>query len=364
MEMILHIFDEDINLIGMLDNYISLKWTEDYFDRGSFTLVCGDTEKNIKLLQENYFIYKKGKNTAMIIRYIQYNNENHTIEVNGYTTLSLIEQRIVYPMQRIKSVEEGMYQLVEEAFQSSKDRLIESISTERITNGLKGYEEEHETKFVGENLLLALTTLGAESEIGFFMKFDYHQKKHIFIAYKGLDRTFGQKENAPAVFSTEFGNLKSTIILKDQSIFRNVAYVLGEDKEGEEKVILVGNNQGLDRYEVFVDCKSIQKETTNENGDKIILTEQEYEELLSVKGIEKLNEYLKVVNFSGEVDALKFGTEYYLGDKVSCKSDKYKMRIDARIMQYTEVTENNITSLSVQLGEPEITFMQEVKTWL
>lgn len=363
--MILHIFDQQFNLIGMLDNYISLIWTEDYYNRGSFTLVCVDNKENIDLLQMNYYIYQPGKNTAMVIRYLKYESEVSRIEANGYTTLDLLSRRIVFPVQTVYNVETGMYALVERLLKGSEsDRNIGNFTTARITGGLQGYTYTHETQFTGTDLLEALTTLGEESGLGFYMAFDWRNKRHVFTVYQGKDRTFGQKENTPAIFSAEFVNLKSMIIIDDMSIFKNVAYVAGAGEGIARKYVVVGNAEGLDRYELYVDARDLQQEYTDDNGNEVSLTDAQYVTLLSSRGLQKLNEHLRAKSFNGEVDAFDFGKEYYLGDKISAKSTQYNSRIDARIMQYTEVTENNQTKLSVSLGIPEITLLQEVKTWL
>lgn len=363
--MLLHVFDENFNLMGMLDNYISLQWKESYHDRGSFTLIAVDSKANIDLLQMGRFIYQAGKRTAMIIKYAKKDSETSRIDVNGHTTLDLLDRRVIFPVQTIYNIESGMYALVERFLKGSEsDRNISNFTTARILNGLQGFPYILDTQYTGTNLLEALTALGEESGLGFYMEFDWRNKQHVFTVYQGLSRTSGQKENIPAVFSAEFGNLKNMILMDDMSIFKNVAYVAGAGEGTARKHIVVGNAKGLDRYELYVDARDLQQEYTDDNGKEVSLTDAQYIALLQSRGLKKLNDHLRAKSFNGEVDAFDFGKEYYLGDEISAKSTKYNARIDARIMEYTEVTENNKTKLSVSLGTPEISLLQEVKSWL
>lgn len=350
----MHIFDADFNRRGIVSHYISVEWSEDYYNRGNFMLVCVDSTENIALLKQGWYVYRADKETAMVIRYVKYEQADRQIIIRGYTTNDLINQRIIYKTQSVYNVEAGMYNLV-------KDNI--RAMPRFITATPKGLIGTFDTQFTGTNLLEAETALGTEAGIGFYTKFDHRNKQHIFTVYQGVNRVSGQRESRPAIFSAELKNLANVTIIDDISLFRNVAYVAGGG-EGEERTWIIVNDgyAGLDRFELFVDARDLQRDDDPESEN--YQTEAEYIQLLTARGIQKLNECIRVESFVAEVEPKGFGTDYYLGDIVSCKSDKYGVRINTRILSYSEVRENNITKLSLTMGNPEITALEVVKTWL
>lgn len=358
--MILHIFDRNYKFIGFIDNFISLTWKEQYQNVGALTLFCNDSVKNIKYLQQGYFVWQKGKRTAMIIRYVKPVEGESQIEVRGYTSLWLLSQRTIYPTQTIYNIETGMYNLVKHSFTSSSARKVTDLDYAFA----KGFTYVLDTQYTLIDLMEAENALAVESGLGFYMQFDYENKKNIFTVYEGLNRTYGNGVNKPAMFSTEFGNLQNTIIIDDMTIFKNVAIVAGAGEGVARIVIEVGTATGWDRYELPVDARDLQQEYTDDNGNEVSLTLAQYKIILQARGIKKLNEHVHALSFSGEVNTQDFGEKYYLGDIVSCKSDRYNMRIDSRVTEYEEVTENNITKLKLTFGEPAITLLKEVKSWL
>lgn len=355
--MTLHVFDTDLNRIGYINNFISVQWTEDYYGRGEFILYCVDSPYYTSLLQENFYLYRIARDTAMIIRKVKCSSKDNRIEVRGYTTNDLINQRVIHRTKSVNNVEAGMYSLVQSANEDNREY------PGLITADPVGLTDQFETQFTGVDLLESLQALGAEAQIGFYTKFDPKAKQHIFTVYKGLDRTEGQRDNRPAKFSAELHNLKNVTIITDLSIFRNVAYVAGGG-EGDERVWVVVNDEisGRDRYELAVDARDLQQ-TIFEDGEETKYTDEEYKQLLVARGIKKLNEHMRSETFVAEVEPAGFGTDYYLGDLVSCKSEKYNMRIDTRILRYSETVDNGIYRLALTMGNPEITAWGVVKTW-
>ena len=356
--LILHIFDTDFVRQGMISNYVSLEWTEDYYGRGSFLLVCVDDAENIKLLQQGRYVAQKDLDTAMVIRQVKYDTLAHQIVVRGFTTLDIIgEQRIIYRTIKVTNVEAGMRQIISDNMRGLPYQTIAP---------LQGIPDVFETQFTGDKCIEACTSLGQESHIGFKNVFDHRNGRHIFTPYKGTDYSWGNVAgNPPRVFSAEFKNLENMIIIDDMSIFKNVAYVAGAG-EGEARIwVEVGTAMGLDRFELFVDARDLQPDEDDkglidiETG--LPAPSPEYEKVLIARGIKKLNEHIRVKTFIGEISQAGFGIEFGLGDVISCKSDKYGVRLDSRILQYSRVRENNITKLVLTMGEPQITLLQAVR---
>ena len=341
------VFDRDFNKIHTILSYISFDWCEEYQGRGLFTLYVGDSPENIEKIQEEYFLYMTDKKVAMVIKYKKLIRENQKIEMHGYTTLELIDQRGLLGIKRFGNVEAGM-----------REALIESLrGLPRIgVAPLNGYPEAFSSQYSNRLLLDIFPELCAQTELGIRMLFDYKNGQHLFDVYRGVDRTFGQHENIPVIFSDDWGTLTNAVVVDDKSNFKNVAYVFGMG-EGEERIMVeVGTAQGIDRYELFVDARDLQIEEDQSMED--------YEDILRARGIAKLNEHNRRTSFTSEVNPVDFGVKYNLGDKVTCKSNRYGITLNARIMQYRQLYENNMIKVFLTLGEPEITLKEELKLWL
>jgi hypothetical protein len=333
-------------MLGALPSFISLSWGENYQNKGVFTLLANDTKENIELLKEGYYLYKAGKKTAMVIKYLKFDRDKQEIEVHGYTTLEIIDRRGLLGAKFIRNAEQDM-----------KEALLDNLrGLQRISvSENKGFEETYNGQFSNHSFLEIFPVICSQTELGITMLFDHRNKQHIFEVYKGVDRTWGQRINTPVLFSDDWGNLQNTVIIDDNSLFKNVAYVFGAGEGAEREMVEVGTAQGDDRYELFVDARDLQPEEEQ--------TIEEYRQILTTRGIAKLNEHIRRLNFSAEVDAADFGVKYDLGDKITAKNNKYGITLDTRIMQYNQIIENNMSRVQLTLGEPEITAIGELKIW-
>jgi len=359
--MLIWVFNRDFIKRGAISTYKSLQWTEEYRGVGqlefhySYTNDPDDGARVLNLLQQGYFFYQRGKRTAMEVSYIERNKAEKLIIVYGHTTLNLLSNRVIYPQLSVRGrVEPAMYDIVNRfAVNPATNRRIPRL---HLASGgsLPG---THEAEYLGEEISEALQDLAFVGDLGYYMEFDHEGKKHVFNIYQGRDLTHGNGIYPPAIFSDNYGNLTQSIIIDDWTQFKNVAYVGGEIKEGRQRVFVeLGNTSGLDRREMFIDASSLQSEYRDDKGNDIVLTPAEYRRVLEHFGWKELSEYNKRMTYIGEIGNLDdWGTRYYLGDKVTCISNDYGLRVDGRIISYTEVTENNQKKLAVTFGEPEIT---------
>lgn len=363
--MTFYIFDQEFNRRGILTNYISAEWTEDYYSNGNFYLVCHDTALNISLLKRGWYVLCPDKAsgnkylTAMVIRSVKFISADRQIIVRGHTTNDLLRQRVLDRTHSVANVEQGMRNLISTILKGKRDipRYVLSDSN--------GFTDVFETQFTGTNLLEALTVLGEASGIGFYTEFDYKNKQHVFTPYKGVVRIASQRENRRQIFSDDLLNLKNMTVLSDDTNYKSMTYVAGSG-EGDERVWVAVNDdetEGLDRFELFTDARDLQQ-TIFEDGNEITYTDEEYYQILTARGLQKLKDYPLTESFVGEIDPKDFGTYYYLGDVVSSKSDRYGIRIDTRILSFTQRHDGGLTTLSLSMGEPEVTVLEVMKSLL
>ena len=63
------------------------------------------------------------------------------------------------------------------------------------------------------------------------------------------------------------------------------------------------------------------QEYENESGQTVTLTNAQYLALLSARGVEELEQYAETLAFGSKINTnanLKYGTDYDLGDRVTC----------------------------------------------
>jgi hypothetical protein len=80
--------------------------------------------------------------------------------------------------------------------------------------------------------------------LGQRMNFDTARRRHVFEIYKGFDLTAGSHA---VIFSDEQGTARDLKIEDDESLFKNVIYVLGTLTDGTTTVRTVGTATGADR---------------------------------------------------------------------------------------------------------------------
>lgn len=338
-------FDPNLELIGTLDVFISSVWKEEYQDKGSFHMVCSDIPENVRLLKEGNRLWQRGKRTCMIIYHYDKNSTLQQIRVDGYTSLFRLNKRVIRRNIEVTNVERGMKQMITDNLRNLPYMTVSPYS---------GLTESVDMEFTDDEINEAHKKLAKESQLGYYMYFDYKNKRDEFRVYKGSDYTTGDNIQ---LFKEEFGNLPNMRIIGDWSLFKNVAYVKGAGEGDQRAEVIVGDAAGDDRYEITVDARDLQPDPEKNETN----TSQTYLSRLRTRGLEKINERINVQTFEAQIDAPQFGTDFYLGDVVTCVSTRYGTSLNTRITAYEEVTENNVTKRILTFGEPEITAFDEMR---
>lgn len=162
--------------------------------------------------------------------------------------------------------------------------------------------------------------------------------------------------NAPCIFSQEFDNIVEQEYTNSIENLKTTAYIGGEEKEGvARKVAEVGGSAaGLSRDEVFINATDIVQEYENESGQTVTLTTAQYLALLSARGVEELEQYAETLAFGSKINTnanLKYGTDYDLGDRVTCINKRWNVRIDVRITEIAETYETSGEEIDITFGE-------------
>jgi hypothetical protein len=347
----LNLVTTEFERIGLIRTYVSLTWTDTYNDIGSFQLVLSDEHSIVDKIRQGMYLYRRDTGRAMVIRSIAYNSVNREITLCGYSTVHLLSQRIFEGTLKIRNIEADLKKAILDNLRGLGNIEVAETTTNHVM------ESQHSNKI----LTNIITDVCHPLEIGYEMKFDFDNKKHVFIMYKGLDRTDRQNINQKVIFSEEMrsisnGGISDTQILNDNFAYKNVAYVLGEGEGDNRQREIVGDAVGLERFEVPIDARDLQKEE---------MTDAQYRTLLIDRGKEKLeNDYAHVFNFKTIIDPRDIGIRYNIGDIVTCKSHKYNITLHARITEVSQVVENNKLTTTIYFGQQEFNILKEiVKIW-
>ncbi|MCT1181757.1 hypothetical protein EFL99_00350 [Lactococcus lactis] len=131
-------------------------------------------------------------------------------------------------------------------------------------------------------------------------------------------------------FNIDFDNLLSESYESSNFDEATMAWVFGEG-EGTARmnVKLNDNLAGLEREEIYVDARDIQKQTQDGNGIDITLTDTQYKAALTSRGVEKLAEQVEVLTLNGDIDLesdlFVYGKDYQLGDRVRFSSKLFNL---------------------------------------
>ena len=166
--MDIKVFNRELELIGIIDNFTSLIQTRKYFKSGEFQLEAPFTNDNINLLKRENIIFKNNDTEAGFIETINITlNENNEeiIKVNGKFITSYLDRRIVWGNDILRTTAElGMRSLIDEnAINVSSGRVIPNL----MLGELKEYKDKLEKSISYKNLLEAIEEIAESKELGF-----------------------------------------------------------------------------------------------------------------------------------------------------------------------------------------------------
>lgn len=95
--MEVYVLDKELKIVGILDDYNSLIWTERYAEAGDFQLDLPASYDKVKLLQRDRYLKIKDSNETMIIESISIKTENRAphMTVTGRSLVSILDRRVV-----------------------------------------------------------------------------------------------------------------------------------------------------------------------------------------------------------------------------------------------------------------------------
>lgn len=328
------VYDKNLNLLGIIDEFISLQWTRKYFEAGEFELVVTPDENNISLLtnKDNILIRNNYTESAIIETYdIEDNSYEVELTVNGRFLSSVFDRRILKKTINFSGESiNGMKTLINNATTICDN--FEMETTQSVSKNIA-------FQCTYKNLYEYLVKVSKYSLVGFRLVPNIENKVYIFETYEGKDRSSLQSENERFAFSDDQANIDKASMIYSSKTEYNYALV-GGPGEGNDRVLKIvkkGNPTGFDLREVFVDSKNQQDNTDIEN------------QLIS-DGESALTD--ETFNFEATVNSDYYKDKWDLGDIVDLKKEEWGIVVQQRIIEVKEVIEEGKRTITPTFGTP------------
>lgn len=354
--------------IGGINHFTSLMWPDAFNGYTTFELNAPVTEENKMLIKQNNIIWCGGDKAAKIeiISFEMNDDGEKTFKVKGRTLEQILTTRVVFGTYNCtnKKSSTAMYEIVNSQCVNPTDEnrkipFLECAADEKIGKTISFQK-------TGGEVYDAITSIAKDADLGFDILFRPKEKKLIFKVHAGVDRT-AESSNEQVVFSTALEDLlKSSYYTNNQDV-KTLAYVAGEGDGINRKYIVSGNitTKGFARKELYVDARDVQSEYKNEDGSTSTLTDDEYNNLLNDRGIEKLSACDLTETFEASMRVVGnvqyvYGVDYFKGDKVIVEDEEIGVKVIAKI---TEVSENydDKYELEITFGYSYPTLIEKLK---
>ena len=344
--MLLHILDENRQIIDVIRSYESCLWTRKYYDVGGCVLVLAPTTELVNMfIHEAKYIAREDDTMICEIKKmnISLDNTNNTYKmtITALGSETLLNQRIVWNQTNITDTAEMfMRKLV-------LDNIINPGLIARridfvVLGAIKGYTDTLTKQVTYDELLPVIIEVCKTYDMGFRLV-RLSNNNLAFEVYRGVDRSQSQTENSYVTFSRLYNNLESFDWEVDFSAYKNVALVGGEGEGTARKRAVVGDTSGIERFETFVDSQSV----SSENGT---ITNSEYNEMLIEAGKNDLATKVATQTFAAKVDVsqYEYKVDFDLGDKVTIEGE-FGLSFDAKIIEVIECDDNSGYRVTVNL---------------
>lgn len=349
LELVL--LDQDFQNSGLIENYTSLQWIRRYYEPGTFELHA--SPEYFQQARKSRYLYHNLNDETAIIEdvYFTQNQQGQTdLILKGRFLEALLYDRVINNNESLSGNLESSLRNLVVKYAMTGERKINLLQL----GTTRGFTDKVNVQTTGDNLMNKLYDILQTYEMSYRIHYDYINNHLYFELWKGLDRTQEQDENSWAIFSNSYENVLETNYERNDSDYKNFAYVAGEGK-GQQRIIETVDiiKPGELRRELYVDARDLQ--TQKEDGTEIPI--DTYRSMLRQRGLEKLNEYRLVEPIDGKVDIksnLIYRDNFDLGDLCDYENESIGLSIQKRITEIQEIYENGDMEVHTVFGEDYI----------
>lgn len=354
------VLDKDFQTMGVIGVFSTVLWYRRYYSPGIFELHV--PAKYFDLINGGRYLYRNDRTELGVIREVNFmrgEKGEKTAYCKGYFAEHLLNNNVIYPTFSGTGTPEALARSVLDRYvinPGSTARKIKNIRLGTMRGGGSSIILQNTGDYVGDRLYDTLKT----QEMSHRLVFDYLENSLAYEVWKGLDRRDSQDKNSWAVFSDSFRNIKNAQYDRDESDYKNFAYVAGEGEGTARKIVEVDIRQSQDeeRRELWVDARDLQQHSGTVN-----YTDAQYRDLLFQRGLEKLADYAVIEKVDSDVDPaanLVYGTDFDLGDLCTYRYSDVNIECSKRITEIQEVLEGSGRTLSVIFGNDSATDFKKI----
>lgn len=369
--MDIFILDNLLRPIDVVDEFVSIVWTERWQEKGDFELITLSTQANRKRFVFDTMIAIPDSKRVMRVNTVDETTDfekGAVLKITGFEIVSVTEQRTALVISSFTGEilpSWDLYgwspvSLLQYFFFSiclygdlSADDVIPFLQAEGETLYPPGTIPEPtgeiEWSQKPASLYSAITDIAKAYDIGFRFYKDPNASKLYFEAYTGSDRTSDQTTLNPVIFSDDMSNLQNTNQYSDNRAHFNVVRVVYIHKDEFDNDVttteivsdpeLAFSSGGFDRKVKLITVTNIPEDVVD-----ISLYLQQL-------GQEELTKSRTVSVFDGEIDQsgdYLYERDYFLGDLVEVRGNNggsAQMRVVEQIIKEDDEGRSSYPSL-------------------
>jgi hypothetical protein len=381
-------------------------------------LKCYETDINgVKRFR---LIGKAGHNELMLILYKRIAKDKNgveMIEVKGVSFPAVLAKRIVthsaqiedYPVGQIKSLLRSQPIFLEH-YDEGEEEWVDDINGDMMADSYGDrrfpdfhwkepaftYETSPVIAYQPEKLAILLDEIIAMCKIegcGFRATSSYYTDvadtlTNWFELYKGVDRSVSQDTYPHVIFDEKLGNIRSMVYTNSIENVKTAGYTTNLDIDelavsslrlvdimsdnaysaGDQAYINdgtptanVNGGSGMSRDELGIVVSEIVAPETGTTEEKLNVLYNSCRQA----GRNEINKSVEEHTFEVEINlsvGRQFGSDYFMGDIVTVRCDRYGVSMDARIAEAPETYETGKDAqISLIFGDPAITLLNRIK---
>lgn len=343
------ILNSDFIPFYVVQDFVSLIWTERYWKVGEFELGLIFKKEYLDSIKVgNYVAFGKSEN-LMVVEQIQIgydpgDKRNQTIQIKGRTLASIFDRRIMWGTwgsETVRPFESIIFDCLRQTVISPSDvRRTISMFSLKSNSELNGISLA--AMGDGDGVLEIIETLCETYQVGFKTRYDENKTKKVeFSLYLGKDRSYNQMDLPPVIFSSGYENLGPSRFGFDTTEYKTVCLVASgwstiDETDDEGNVISSSTTRttmevgdasatGLNRREAFVKGSEDNPDVLLTNGKEALAKANQLEEL------------------DAELDAKRqfvYGEDFFMGDIVQVVTD-FGLDKRARVIEFIRSWDSN-----------------------
>jgi len=386
MELLL--LDDALRSVEVIDNFESLIWTERFNENGDFEMLIVSTNQTRSWLVEGVKCTVAGSYYVMTIETVEKTVDSDgrsMLKVSGYSLEAMLKDRVAkHTLSNLTTepywvisdtpggimktifnaicidgdldsgdiipyIQEGELLVTPGSWYSLPDDLYWDDAVGIWEDGYAGYTpggsgdtgDEITVSLKPGSVYDAFRSICQVYGIGFRLIRNGEESELYFEVYEGFDRTIGQDDLPPVVFSIDMDNLSDSSEFNSLSGSKNVAYVFSTN--GYAVVYAPGVDPavaGFQRRVLMVDASDVDMAAGAPLTD-----------LLNQRGLAALGENKQVAAFDGEISKFgpyRYGIDYFLGDVITVENSdgvNTKMRVTEQILVHDTQGERSYPTL-------------------